>query len=403
MNTVVVHKKRTLLRKVFKEFHFNCFMKKLYILRMSVILLTLLANGCTREKIQDAESRTPKMDYHVTITVIKEKGGRVDWSHALNVIAFDKRGEDGFYDVYIMNPDGSNEYCLTCDTGLHHMGNPAWHPSGEWIVFQAVNTALIPLYMDAEEVNAHTNPGAGWLNNLWVTDRRGHFYQLTDVGNKGGVLHPHFSHDGSQLLWAERIGDDTTGAWVLNIADFTITDKPHLMNIQSFTPGVQQFYESHGFSPDDTKILFSGNLQKDQPLWGLDIYELNIKTQKLTPLTDTFYEWDEHAHYSPDGQKIVWMSSAGYDMNPLKADFWIMDYDGSHKQQLTFFNTSTHVHYMGAPIVAADSSWGPDGQKIIAYIKTESKGLASDGSIIMIELNHYNPWIVLASILIFTM
>jgi Tol biopolymer transport system component len=341
-------------------------------------------SGCaTQESTSDKESAYTH--YTVTITTITEKGGRVDWSHALNVIAFDKRGEDGFYDVYIMDPDGTNEYCLTCDIELdHHMGNPAWHPSGEWIVFQAVNTALIPSSMDAEEVNAHTNPGAGWLNNVWVTDKKGHFYPLTDVGNKGGVLHPHFSHDGSRLLWAEKTNN---GTWVLTIADFVINDTPHLENIQSFTPGEQQFYESHGFSPDNTKILFSGNLQKDQPLWGLDIYELTIKTQKLIPLTSTFYQWDEHAHYSPDGQKIVWMSSAGYDMNPLKTDFWIMDCTGSHKQQLTFFNTPGHPHYRGVPIVAADSSWGPDGQTIIAYIKTESKGLGSDGSIILIELN----------------
>jgi hypothetical protein len=50
---------------------------------------------------------------------------------------------------------------------------------------------------------------------------------------------------------------------------------------------------------------------------------------------------------------------------------------------------------MGTPIVAADSSWGPDGKKIIAYIKTESAGVGSEGSIIMIEFT--GPFPVLSS------
>ena len=364
-------------------------MKKLF---LGIVVLMLC--GCIGERTVDTES--PESVYKIEITMLREKGGRVDWSHALNVIAFDKAGDDGYYDVYIMDPDGSDETCLTCKSELSsHIGNPAWHPSGEWIVFQAVNTALIPLYRDAEEVKAYTDPGAGWLNNLWVTDENGQeFYQLTTVSVTGGVLHPHFSHDGTKLLWAERVGGNaqsTSGEWVLKVADFVIAEHvPRLEHIQSYTPGEQHdFYESHGFSPDDTKILFSGNLQEDQPMWGMDIYEFNLETHELTQLTHTFYDWDEHAQYSPDGQKIVWMSSEGYDINPLKADFWIMDCTGSHKQQVTFFNTPGHPHYRGTA-VAADSSWGPDGTSIIAYVKTESAGVGSEGCLVMIELKGYN-------------
>jgi Tol biopolymer transport system component len=331
-------------------------------------------SGCANQALKPDKESAYTSDYSITITTITEKGGRVDWSHTLNLIVFDRKGEDGFYDVYIMGPDGTNEYCLTCDLELdHHMGSPSWHPSGEWIVFQMVNTALIPSDRGAEEVKAYTNPGAGWLNNIWVTDRKGHFYQLTDVGDKGGVLHPHFSHDGSRLSWAERVDDkpgSTSGIWVLHVADFVMTDTPHLENILTFSPGEQhELYENHGFSPDDTKILFSGNVQKNQPKWGWDICLVDIKTERLTPLTTTFSEWDEHASYSPDGKKIVWTSSMGYDTDPLKTDFWIMDADGSHKQQLTFFNMPDHPHYMGIPIVAADSCWG--GRKFFSQFQAK--------------------------------
>lgn len=354
------------------------------------LIIVFIWAGCTRQAPDTPESVS------VIITTIKEEGGRVDWSHTLNCIVFDKPGEDGYYDIYSMNPDGSNTYCLTCDIDLshHHVGNPVWHPSGEWIVFQAVNTSLIPLSMDQKIVTQYTNPGAGWLNNLWVMNRdKTKVYQLTDINTEGGVLHPYFNYNGTELVWAERVEGDTgsgpSGVWVLKVADFVAVPEPYLDNIRVFTPGEQQgFRETHGFSPDGTKILFSGNLEKDQPMWGMDIYELDIKTEKVTRLTHTMYEWDEHAVYSTDGTKIVWMSSSGYTMDPLKSDFWMMNSDGSHKEQITFFNIPGHPHYMNRAIVCADSSWGPDG-RIIAYIKTESEGVGSTGGLIMIEFGNY--------------
>src|SRR3990172_7551019 len=74
-----------------------------------------------------------------SITSIIQDGGRMDWSQSLDVIAFDRKGDDGFYDVWTMRPDASEQVCVTCETpGLPqgHSGQPAWSPTGEWIVFQ---------------------------------------------------------------------------------------------------------------------------------------------------------------------------------------------------------------------------------------------------------------------------
>ncbi len=362
-----------------------------------VVVLIIFTNRGFSENRLAADSLTPTKVQD--ISVIKENGGRVDWSHSgNNKIVFDKMGADGYYDIYLMNPDGSDEKCLTGDTKgqlpQKHNGNPAWHPSGEYIVFQSEKQKV------PEQHSKKANPGSGLLNDIWVMTSDGRkFYKLVNLEfrlrNAPGTLHPHFSHDGRKLFWAERIGKGDTskstfGKWILKIADFLITDDgPKLENIKSFSPGGQQdFYESHGFSKDDNKLLFSGNLQRSQPAWGLDIYEMDIKSQKLKRLTETIRDWDEHAQYSPSGEKIIWMSSKGYKMKDgLKADFWVMDRDGSNKEQLTFFNKPGHSHYTGKMIVAADSSWSPDGKRIIAYIKTESVGAGSKGSIIMIDLN----------------
>lgn len=126
----------------------------------------------------------------LSVRTIKEDGGRVDWSRSgNNLIAFDKLGADGYFDVYVMKPDGSDENCLTDKPGLlpqKHNGQPAWHPSGEYIVFQA----------EKEFHYGSSNwsvPGSGINCDLWVVTSDGNsFYQLTDLPllPPRGVLHP---------------------------------------------------------------------------------------------------------------------------------------------------------------------------------------------------------------------
>jgi len=45
-----------------------------------------------------------------------------------------------------------------------------------------------------------------------------------------------------------------------------------------------------------------------------------------------------------------------------------MNADGSGKTRLTYFNEPGHTEYTGERIVAADSSWGPDGTKLAALL-----------------------------------
>ena len=103
------------------------------------------------------------------------------------------------------------------------------------------------------------------------------------------------------------------------------------------------------------------------------------------------YVWDEHAHYSPDGKKIIWMSNKGYNIaKGLKAEFWLMDADGSNPKQLTFFNQPGDLHYISGKIsVAADSSWSPDGRQIMGLINFTTQGKTDwspDGTIVVMTL-----------------
>jgi Tol biopolymer transport system component len=203
-----------------------------------------------------------------------------------------------------MDPDGSGEVCLT-DKSRHglpqrHIGNLACHPSGRYIVFQAQKQRP-PSRTDNVAV-----PGAGVLNDIWLMVSDGsRFWKLRDVPfvaskEAPGILYPHFSLDGKRLCWSERIRDSKRafGEWVIRVADFTFDGRtPQIQNLHTFRPGrISSFYETHGFSREGSKILFTSNQDG-----GLDIYELHMPTKQVTRLTRAPRVWDEYAHYSPGG------------------------------------------------------------------------------------------------------
>ena len=181
--------------------------------------------------------------------------------------------------------------------------------------------------------------------------------------------------------------------WAIMLADFVETPTPHLENVVSYQPLGNAWYETHDFSPDDSCILLTVGTREEYS--GFDIWEMDIKTQKMTQLTNSPDQWDEHAHYSPDGKKIVWASSCGFEYDPkkwqktLKTELWIMDVKGETKKRLTYFNEPGHDAYIG-PAIAADSSWSPDGKNVVVSV---SRGSRKDTQIIVVavesEANKY--------------
>jgi Tol biopolymer transport system component len=315
--------------------------------------------------------------------------------------------------------DGSGVHCLTCDSSdlpKGNRGNPAWHPSGKYIAFQAAQEISARALnragggrlgrrggraggggANAGLLEFFTRPGAGWLNDLWVMDAAGtHFWRMKSVGLGGGVLHPQFSPDGNNLFWAERLGKGKTsmGEWNLNVADFIVDGPtPRIANIRSYKPGKRQgFYESHSVFPHSHKLLFTAN-PEEGPENGFDIYTYDPNTRELVNLTKTPEVWDEHAHVSPSGKHIVWMSSQGFglpagksEMLGLQTEYWIMNPDGSGKEQITHFNTPGVKRSGNQGGAAADIAWSPDGTRAAGFFQMDAR--AGTGRIYLIEFTH---------------
>ncbi|MBI5028975.1 MAG: alpha/beta hydrolase fold domain-containing protein [Chloroflexi bacterium] len=371
-------------------------MRSLRILSQLVVILVLAA--CSRAERKVLPSPTPSVIAAIVtpqptalvnlpspkVTILQPQGGRVSWSHINNLLAFDMGAKEDKSDVYTARLDGTDKRCLTCakqDVPQLQNGNPEWHPSGNFIVFQAQDPNL---KLSSSGSNLLASPGIGINNNIWITNADGSkYWQITHVSNRSGTLHPQFSPDGKKILWGEIIKPDGAlgGQWAIKLGDFIVENNvPRVADVQTLTPGNLELYETHGFSPDNRKIIFSG-VPPAKYYYDMEIYTYDLTTQQLTRLTEN-NEWDEHAHYSPDGKTIVWISSTDIpqthstslvDMarHPLKTDVWLMNADGSNKRRLTRFNdvNAPEGRNAGQGVIVGDISWSPDNRSLVAKIQ----------------------------------
>ena len=322
------------------------------------------------------------------VSTLKEGGARLDWLGER--IAFDMPGPGDFFAVQVMRADGREVRCVSCghpDLPGRHTGQPAWHPSGRWLLVQAEKREHRKVRFESV-----LWPGAGVLNDLWLLDlESGRATLLREVENAPGrgTLHAHFSADGRRLSWGEmqEAGSVKKGSefgfWALMTADFvTGGAAPRLENVRAYTPGGRAFYENHGFSPDGSRLIFTSTFEAKRRLEA-HIYTLELATQRLARLTTEGY--NEHAHFSPDGRSIAWMSTHG--IKGRGTDYWIMDSDGSNKRRLTWLNQRGHPHYSGERAVVADLAWRPDGKAFAGFTsKPGAFALRRPSKIVLVEL-----------------
>ena len=107
----------------------------------------------------------------------------------------------------------------------------------------------------------------------------------------------------------------------------------------------------HGFSPDDSKLIFTG--QRDPAMRAnspkvLNLYAIDLATRKETQLTHT-PALDDGAEYSPDGKQIYFNSNRTGLMQ-----IWRMAADGKSQVQLTFDRFNNWFPHVS-----------PDGKKIV--------------------------------------
>ena len=278
---------------------------------------------------------------------------------------------------------------LTCITCTERPGGPKrerfkmqprWHPSGKWLFMAVERDKFSPppiLGWNRGYVEGQLQNGI-WTN-IWAMTIDGmQWYRLSDFksgvqNTPDGFTGPAFTPDGKQAVWSQIVDGNVFryspfGRWELILADVHVKDSaPSLANLRTITPQGMHWNEPGDFSPDGVSVVLSGSTEKDAQ--GQDIYVLNIKTGRLTNLTNSPTIWDEHGVFSPDGEKIVMMSSYPYRSDPnaskvlsIKTEFMLMNKDGSNLTQLTRFRERGSPEYTEA--IAATPQWSHDGRSL---------------------------------------
>jgi Tol biopolymer transport system component len=352
-------------------------------MKRSFVLLLLIAAFVSCKKKTEVIVELP-----TSASTFREKGLDVSWDQSgSDLIVYSDKGNDGFYDIYYANPDGSGQVCVTCDHPSlpnKHICAPFWHPNGQWIIFLAEETTHPGSSADAL-------PGFGAYCDIWLISKDGtKTFKLVDIQNDydHGVIAPRISPDGKHISWTDRKNQPNLasltqqfGYWSIKTADlaFDSTGTPQVSNIQNFQPGPDAFFECYGFSPDGTKLIFCSSMNKPS-VWDQQIYTMNTDGTNLLQLTTRDY--NEHGFYRPDGNKIVWMTNTKSTKGGT--DWWMMDPDGTNKTRLTFFNEPDAAQYQGHAVWAGLGSFHKSGGKFVGGVQQSL--VTQEGKIMIVEI-----------------
>lgn len=318
----------------------------------------------------------------VSSRLLTDNGGTLDWCRAKNIIAFDREVAPGKREIFTIRPDGSNETCITCgmpDLPEGVRGQPAWHPSCEFMAVQAQGPHF--------KGSSYEYLSWGFHHDIWLLARDGSWAQKIVSSTLGGaVLAPQFSDDGLMLVWGERqvtgrrvaqsrdprmqtpAAENPWDGWSLAVAD--VVPRPGsrvgLANRRTFFQRREGFVEPSAVA--GARIWFARSLT------GLpftdQVRNVNADGREAITVDLGSGSWEAQAVPSPGHNLIALSSSYGFNWHyppdlgdTLQTELWVVDKAGT-PFQLTRYNSGL-VH--GERALAVDHAWGPGGRQIASY------------------------------------
>jgi Tol biopolymer transport system component len=249
---------------------------------------------------------------------------------------------DGFWDIYIMNADGSEQTRLTHDEmkgpfafsvspdskKIAYISDKSGNPD-LWVIdiitketLQITNTEEVeegsPAWSsDGENIVFHSNANNVNLYQIieveYPIKNKIPKFQLVYSDGTENALHPVFSPNGTNLLYSLV---DSNGATTLHIYNFF--NKKDSVITKKEEQGI-----NGSWSPDGNTIIYwtnSNGIFRINPDGTGSSQIGTIKNIKGTP------------YFSPDGKKIIISRGFGFSED---YDAWIIDSDGRNPKKLT--------------------------------------------------------------------
>jgi Tol biopolymer transport system component len=231
--------------------------------------------------------------------------------------AFD---DEGVNQIHIARLDGTESRCLTCGQEGPNMV-PDSRAQGDVILFHSWRGTNITIGA----------PGFGGLgSDLYVVPvGGGDAIALTNDHDGYDNYHAYFSPDGNRIVWTRLnwnfVTDTGRGYWDIRVADYVAGPTPHLENITVVHEGPGHYFETQHWSPDGCGFLFTESIGTtvNLELFFLDLCKPEGDPLRLRRLTD-HPAWDEQAIFTPDGKKVIFMSSRDHPSawNTWSSAFW---------------------------------------------------------------------------------
>ena len=281
---------------------------------------------------------------------------------------------DGNSEIYIMNPDGSEQVNLTRHRA--HDFSPVWSPTGKQILFSSERggktTDIYVMDADGNDARRVFRKRVERRHPTWSPDGEQIAYYRIDGGEvalytasiKGGAekriaigMHPTWAPDGSEIAFmsADTLRPINDGFGGIQIA------KPRIEAINLRT-GAKKQIVSEGFSlilsptwsPDGTQLAFSGIGANDFRLGhAFALYIVNRKGNGVPRKVDVDGKNFSPA-WSPDGDALVYQEETDRGDQLFKVNL-----AGGRSEQLTDRGTNYSADWFD-PAFALPVSPQPD-------------------------------------------